>query len=64
MNNSSIPWVEKYRPDTFENIILEPIKKEIFTNIFKHKLYFPNYSKILDLLLLQYSCISIFVFHS
>ena len=42
MNNSSIPWVEKYRPDTFENIILEPIKKEIFTNIFKHKLYFPN----------------------
>ena len=42
MDTKSIPWVEKYRPDTFENIILEPIKKEIFTNIFKHKLYFPN----------------------
>jgi len=42
MDTKSIPWVEKYRPDTFENIILDPIKKRIFTNIFKHKLYFPN----------------------
>ena len=42
MDIKSIPWVEKYRPDTFENIILDPIKKKIFTNIFKHKLYFPN----------------------
>ena len=42
MDIKSIPWVEKYRPDTFENIILDPIKKQIFTNIFKHKLYFPN----------------------
>lgn len=42
MDIKSIPWVEKYRPDTFENIILDPIKKQIFTNIFKHNLYFPN----------------------
>jgi replication factor C subunit 3/5 len=37
----SIPWVEKYRPTEFENIVLEPINRKIFENIIK-KEYFPN----------------------
>lgn len=37
----SIPWVEKYRPTEFENIVLEPINRKIFENIIK-KQYFPN----------------------
>jgi replication factor C subunit 3/5 len=39
MNN--IPWVEKYRPTDFENIILDPLNKKIFENIL-NKNYFPN----------------------
>jgi replication factor C subunit 3/5 len=39
MNN--IPWVEKYRPTEFENIVLDPTNKKIFTNILNKK-YFPN----------------------
>ena len=39
--NNSIPWVEKYRPTQFENIILDPINKQILTNII-HSCYFPN----------------------
>lgn len=35
------PWVEKYRPIKFENIILEEINKKIFENILE-KQYFPN----------------------
>lgn len=38
---TNIPWVEKYRPSQFNKIILEPINREIFSNILKHK-YFPN----------------------
>ena len=37
----SIPWVEKYRPTEFENIVLEPTNRIIFENIIK-KEYFPN----------------------
>tara|TARA_B110000967_G_scaffold209516_1_gene266033 strand:+ start:600 stop:1535 length:936 start_codon:yes stop_codon:yes gene_type:complete len=40
-NITNIPWVEKYRPSQFNNIILEPINREIFSNILKNK-YFPN----------------------
>jgi replication factor C subunit 3/5 len=36
-----IPWVEKYRPNNFENIILDDINKQIFQNILE-KNYFPN----------------------
>lgn len=36
-----IPWVEKYRPTNFENIILDDINKQIFQNILE-KNYFPN----------------------
>lgn len=41
MNNSSIPWVEKYRPVIFDNIVLDPLNKKILTNIIEHNC-FPN----------------------
>ena len=37
----SIPWVEKYRPTNFEDIILDDINRQIFQNILE-KNYFPN----------------------
>jgi len=37
----SIPWVEKYRPTNFDNIILDDINRQIFQNIIE-KNYFPN----------------------
>ena len=37
----NIPWVEKYRPTEFENIILDNFNKKILENILKKK-YFPN----------------------
>jgi len=37
----STPWVEKYRPTKFENIILDDMNKEIFKNVLE-KQYFPN----------------------
>ena len=30
-----IPWVEKYRPVNFENIVLSEENKKLFENIFK-----------------------------
>ena len=33
MNELSIPWVEKYRPDNFNDIVLDPLNKIIFNNI-------------------------------
>ena len=39
MNN--IPWVEKYRPARFEEIVLDPMNRQIFRNILE-KNYFPN----------------------
>jgi replication factor C subunit 3/5 len=43
MNESkqSIPWVEKYRPVQFDDIVLDPINRKIFENILD-KNYFPN----------------------
>jgi DNA polymerase III delta prime subunit len=41
MNNISIPWVEKYRPDVFDNIVLESINKTILNNIIVTN-HFPN----------------------
>lgn len=38
---SYIPWVEKYRPTNFENIVLSEENKKIFNNIFKTQ-YLPN----------------------
>ena len=40
-DKSYIPWVEKYRPTDFENIVLSEENKKIFNNIFKTK-YLPN----------------------
>lgn len=41
MNKASIPWVEKYRPDNFDDIVLDPINKKIMKNILAND-YFPN----------------------
>jgi len=41
MTNLYIPWVEKYRPSKFENIVLTDINKSIFKNILNTD-YFPN----------------------
>jgi replication factor C subunit 3/5 len=37
----SIPWVEKYRPTNFDDIVLDPINRNIFKNMLD-KNYFPN----------------------
>ena len=40
-NKENIPWVEKYRPEKFDEIVLEPLNRKIFKNILEKK-YFPN----------------------
>jgi replication factor C subunit 3/5 len=37
----NIPWVEKYRPTTFDNIVLDKSNRIVFQNILKTG-YFPN----------------------
>jgi replication factor C subunit 3/5 len=37
----TIPWIEKYRPTQFDNIVLDPINRRLFENILT-KNYFPN----------------------
>lgn len=39
--NNSIPWMEKYRPTQFENIVLDEFNKKILQNIIQ-KSHFPN----------------------
>lgn len=39
MNNS--PWVEKYRPTNFDDIVLEPLNRQLLTNIIETN-NFPN----------------------
>jgi len=39
--NENIPWVEKYRPTQFDNIVLDSMNRRIFENILSTK-YFPN----------------------
>jgi DNA polymerase III delta prime subunit len=41
MNKESIPWVEKYRPINFDNIVLNEYNKKILFNIIDTN-YFPN----------------------
>jgi len=41
LSNSSIPWVEKYRPTTFDTIVLDPMNKNILNNIIVQN-SFPN----------------------
>ena len=38
---NTIPWVEKYRPVKFDDIVLDDINRQIFINIIK-KQTFPN----------------------
>ena len=38
---NSNPWVEKYRPTKFEDIVLNNINKKILSNIIEQQ-YFPN----------------------
>ena len=37
----NVPWIEKYRPSDFNNIVLDSTNKKILLNIVKKK-YFPN----------------------
>lgn len=39
--NDSMPWVEKYRPSCFDEIVLDPMNRTILSNILKTN-YFPN----------------------
>ena len=41
MTSDNKPWVEKYRPTDFDDIVLDPINKTILNNIIK-KRKFPN----------------------
>jgi len=38
---NNIPWIEKYRPNNFDDIVLDPINRKIFDKILEKK-YFPN----------------------
>jgi replication factor C subunit 3/5 len=40
-NKEFIPFCEKYRPNDFEDIVLDPLNKKIFKNIIETQ-YFPN----------------------
>lgn len=39
--NNAMPWVEKYRPSCFDEIVLDPMNRSILSNILKTN-YFPN----------------------
>jgi replication factor C subunit 3/5 len=39
--NSGFVWVEKYRPSQFEDIVLDPLNRQILSNIIETS-YFPN----------------------
>ncbi len=41
MCENQIPWVEKYRPTQFDNIVLDEVNYKLFKNIL-NKNYFPN----------------------
>jgi DNA polymerase III delta prime subunit len=41
MTNSGYVWVEKYRPKIFEDIVLDPLNRQILKNIIETS-YFPN----------------------
>ena len=41
MTSSGIPLVEVYRPKNLENIVLDPLNKQILKNIIE-TCYFPN----------------------
>ena len=39
--NANSPWVEKYRPSKFDNIVLDPMNRKLFKKIIE-KEHFPN----------------------
>ena len=41
MEHNGIPFVEKYRPVKFDDIVLDPLNKQIFKNIIETG-HFPN----------------------
>ena len=41
-HNDSVPWVEKYRPSQFNDIVLDALNKQILTNVIDTG-YFPNF---------------------
>ena len=41
LNNTGVPFSEKYRPTNFDDIVLDPSNKQILTNIIETS-YFPN----------------------
>lgn len=41
MQMESVPWIEKYRPIDFENIVLDPYNRKIFDNMLSTR-HFPN----------------------
>ena len=41
MTTNGVPWVESYRPKYFEDIVLDPLNKQILKNIIETS-YFPN----------------------
>ena len=41
LSKNNIPWVEKYRPTEFDDIVLDPVNREIFENVINNN-YFPN----------------------
>lgn len=41
MTSNGIPWVEFYRPTIFENIVLDPLNRQILQNVIDSS-YFPN----------------------
>jgi DNA polymerase III delta prime subunit len=41
MTNNGFVWVEKYRPKFFDDIVLDPLNRQILKNIIETS-YFPN----------------------
>ena len=41
MTSNGVPWCENYRPKNFEDIVLEPLNRQILKNIIETS-YFPN----------------------
>jgi len=39
--SNTVPWIEKYRPTQFDDIVLDKINRQLFRNIIE-KNYFPN----------------------
>lgn len=45
--NNSMPWVEKYRPSCFDEIVLDPMNRTILSNILKQTIFRTCYFMVL-----------------